>query len=149
MLTTDSLTSARMSRTRGRDNLLERRLRSALFERGLRFRVQYPAIDRTRRTIDIAFTKKRVAVFVDGCFWHGCPLHRSWPKRNSEFWRDKIDTNIVRDRDTNRRLANAGWTVIRIWAHQSITEAVVVIESALKEAKSGSGFLPVCEYAGS
>src|SRR5437870_4101213 len=106
MLTTDSLTSARMSRTRGRDNLLERRLRSALFERGLRFRVQYPAIDRTRRTIDIAFTKKRVAVFVDGCFWHGCPLHRSWPKRNSEFWRDKIDTNIVRDRDTDRRLAN-------------------------------------------
>lgn len=76
-----------------------------------------------RRHADIIFPRFRVAVYVDGCFWHGCPLHGTWPKANAEWWREKIDRNCERDRDTNERLAEASWTVIRIWEHESMDSA--------------------------
>jgi DNA mismatch endonuclease (patch repair protein) len=71
-----------------------------------------------RRSADISFTRARIAVFVDGCFWHGCPDHYRPAKRNSEFWSGKIEANRERDKDTNRRLSEAGWTVIRVWEHE-------------------------------
>jgi DNA mismatch endonuclease (patch repair protein) len=134
MLTTDPATSMRMSRTRGRDNSLERQLRSALFKKGFRFRIHYRGIDGTKRTIDIAFPKGKVAAFVNGCFWHGCPIHGTWPKRNSEFWQQKIQSNKARDRDTDHRLKELGWSVVRIWEHQSLEEAVGMIAVALATA---------------
>jgi DNA mismatch endonuclease (patch repair protein) len=75
----------------------------------------------TRRTADIAFTRLKIAVFVDGCFWHGCPAHGTWPKANAAWWRAKIEGNIARDRDTNERLRAAGWHVIRVWSHANPT----------------------------
>lgn len=90
----------------------------------------------TRRTIDIAFPKTKVAVFVDGCFWHGCPEHATWPKVNGEFWRDKIMRNRVRDLETNEHLVAAGWTVCRIWEHASLSEAVADVERHLDEPVS-------------
>jgi DNA mismatch endonuclease (patch repair protein) len=84
-----------------------------------------------RRRADIVFGGAQLIVFVDGCFWHGCPEHGTWPARNAEFWRQKIETNRQRDRDTDRRLAEAGWEVIRVWEHEAPDEACVRIEAAL------------------
>src|SRR4051794_19437376 len=85
--------SARMSRTRGRDTGPELALRSELHKRGLRFRVDRPVLQGDRRRADVVFTRARVAVFIDGCFWHGCPEHATWPKANASFWREKIKAN--------------------------------------------------------
>lgn len=83
------------------------------------------------------FPRIKVAVFVDGCFWHGCPVHGTWPKTNAEFWRKKIETNRARDADTNRRLEALGWTVVRIWAHEDPDEAAervaLVVEGRKRE----------------
>ncbi len=116
--------SRRMARTSGRDNPREREIRSALHRRGLRFRTHYAAVPGTKRTIDIAFTRLRLAVFCDGCFWHGCPVHATTPKSNREWWVHKINTNRVRDRDTNARLMESGWKVLRIWGHVPTDQAV-------------------------
>ena len=67
---------------------------------------------------DFAFRAARLAIFVDGCFWHGCPAHATWPKQNAEFWRAKIEANMARDKDTYERLRAEGWKVIRVWAHE-------------------------------
>jgi DNA mismatch endonuclease, patch repair protein len=101
-----------------RDTAPERALRSALHAAGLRYRVDFP-IPATRRRADVAFPKGRVVVFVDGCFWHGCPDHGTWPKRNAEWWRAKIEANRRRDRDTDVHLQDAGWTVVRVWEHDN------------------------------
>src|SRR6478672_8045793 len=98
----------RMQATPRRDTPCELALRSATHRLGLRFRVDWP-LPGTRRRADLAFTRARLAVFVDGCFWHGCPVHGTWPKANAVWWHDKIVGNRRRDRDTNRRLATAGW----------------------------------------
>jgi DNA mismatch endonuclease (patch repair protein) len=125
-----------MSRTAQRDNQHEVALRSMLHRRGLRFRIHSRVIERSRRTIDIAFPKPRIAVFVDGCFWHGCPLHGTSPKNNSAWWRAKIDANIARDGDTDMRLRQAGWTVIRIWEHEDIEASADRVEAAVRKAQS-------------
>lgn len=128
-------TSKRMSRTAQRDNPRERALRAELHRRGLRFRL-HRMIEGSRRTIDIAFTGPKVAVFVDGCFWHGCPEHGTWPKNNADWWRAKIEANIERDRDTDHRLAEAGWSVVRVWEHEDIGKAADRVE---QEIHSGQG----------
>jgi DNA mismatch endonuclease (patch repair protein) len=115
--------SRRMSRTRGHDNPREVALRSILHRRGLRFRIHLELIPGSRRSADIVFPRQRVAVFLDGCFWHGCPLHGTWPKVNAEWWRAKIETNKLRDRDTDDRLAATRWTVVRVWEHESLGAA--------------------------
>lgn len=107
-----------MSRTRGRDTSAELRIRKHLFAKGMRYRVDFLVLTIPRRRADIAFIRPKVAVFVDGCFWHGCPKHGTWPKANSVFWKSKIETNRVRDEDTNKRLREEGWYVIRIWEHE-------------------------------
>jgi DNA mismatch endonuclease, patch repair protein len=127
-------TSRRMSRTAQRDNSGERALRSELHRRGLRFRLHRSMLANSRRTVDIAFSFSKVAVFVDGCFWHGCPEHGTWPKNNRAFWRAKIEQNVARDRDTDRRLNAAGWTVVRIWTHEPVRGAANRIETTIRRA---------------
>jgi DNA mismatch endonuclease (patch repair protein) len=112
---------------------MERALRSALFREGLRFRVHYRTPEVARRSIDVAFIGPRVAVFVDGCFWHGCPQHATWPARNAEFWREKIEANRRRDRQTDALLKAAGWRVIRVWEHEDIDAEVARIRDAVKQ----------------
>src|SRR5258706_12912524 len=106
----------RMQATRRRDTPGEIALRQALRALGLRYRVDV-TVPGTRRRADVAFIRAKVAVFLDGCFWHGCPKHGTWPKVNASWWRTKIEGNRLRDRDTDRRLRRAGWTVIRYWEH--------------------------------
>lgn len=107
-----------MSRTGARDTAPELALRRALHASGLRYRVQRQLLSGVRRRADVVFGPAKVAVFVDGCFWHGCPEHATWPKHNRDFWREKIESNRRRDHDTDARLAAAGWLVIRVWQHE-------------------------------
>lgn len=123
---------ARMSRTRGRDTAPELTLRSLLHARGLRFRVDLAPLPGFRRRADVVFTRARVAVFVDGCFFHGCPQHATWPTHNAEFWRNKIETNRRRDRDTDRRFADDGWVVVRVWEHEDPARAAEEIEEVVR-----------------
>lgn len=125
-------TTKRMEATSGRDNPRERMLRSVLHRRGLRFRLHRRLLTNSRRTVDIVFPRARIAIFVDGCFWHGCPSHGTWPKNNAEWWREKIEANIARDRDTDRRLLEQGWTVLRVWEHETVEFAVDCIDRAVQ-----------------
>lgn len=115
--------SHRMARVRQKGTKAEIKIRRELHSRGLRYRLQVPVLSKPRRTADIAFHRQRLAIFVNGCFWHGCPAHASWPKSNAEFWRNKIEANIARDDDTNRWLEMAGWKAIRAWEHEDAVEA--------------------------
>lgn len=124
----------RLRSQRQKDTAGERALRSLLHQRGLRFRVHY-ALPGLRRRADIAFPRLRIAVFADGCFWHGCPEHGTWPKQNAEWWRDKIETNQRRDADTDAHLASEGWTVIRVWEHEQVARASDAIARAVDERK--------------
>jgi DNA mismatch endonuclease, patch repair protein len=107
--------------TKRRDTPAEMALRSALTRLGLRYRVDTSPIPNLRRRADIVFKSARVSVFVDGCFWHGCRVHGTWPKKNARWWREKIEANKARDRDTNRVLASTGWAVVRAWTHQDMS----------------------------
>jgi DNA mismatch endonuclease (patch repair protein) len=98
-------------------------LRSALHRLGLRFRVDCRPIPNYRRRADIVFPRLQVAVFVDGCFWHGCRWHKTTPAKHREWWCVKIHRNRLRDRQTTRFLRRRGWTVIRVWEHASIGKA--------------------------
>ena len=116
----------RMQVTRRRDTSAELSLRSALRALGLRYRVDAP-LPGTRRRADVSFLRAKVAVFQDGCFWHGCPEHGTWPKANAKWWREKIEGNQRRDRDTERRLTDAGWVVLRFWEHADAEAAAQCI----------------------
>ncbi len=107
-----------MQGNRGRDTSPEMRLRSLLHAKGLRYRVSSRPLPDLRRTADIVFPKAQVAVFVDGCYWHGCAEHHRPSRTNAEFWHTKITGNQQRDTETNQRLTDAGWTVIRAWEHE-------------------------------
>jgi DNA mismatch endonuclease, patch repair protein len=129
----------RMRSQRQRDTKGELELRSLLHRRGLRFRV-HALLPGLRRRSDIVFTRARVVVFVDGCFWHGCPEHGTWPKENADWWREKIEANQRRDRDTDARLTAAGWTVIRVWEHEDPTQAAdQIVEIARRPITQGEG----------
>lgn len=123
-----------MENTGQRDTPAEMEIRRRLHRMGLRYRVDFPVLKGLRRRADVVFTKARVAVFVDGCFWHGCPEHGSWPKSNAEFWRNKIETNRRRDQDTNECLKKAGWRVIRVWEHEDPDEAAERIAKMVRES---------------
>lgn len=123
--------SQRMSVAARRDTAPEVALRRALHATGRRFRVVYPVPGNRRRTIDIAFTRAKVAVFVDGCFWHGCPEHGTRPRANSDWWATKLAANRARDEDTDRLLREAGWRVIRVWEHEDVPAALERVDSAL------------------
>jgi len=104
----------------GGNTLPERLLRSALHQAGLRFRKDRRPLGPVRCRADVVFTKRRVCVFVDGCFWHGCPLHFDSPKTHRPWWNEKIEENRKRDRRQAAMLTSAGWKVIRFWEHEII-----------------------------
>lgn len=110
----------------------ETRLRSMLHRRGYRFRKNL-AINAGALRVkpDVVFTKKRLAIFVDGCFWHRCPLHGTDPKVNRDYWGPKLERNAARDLRVTQALEDEGWTVIRIWEHESVDDAVQAIETIL------------------
>lgn len=128
-----------MSAIRRRDTRIEKRLRSLLHAEGFRFRVDYPLQVEQGRPVrpDIVFTRARVAVFVDGCYWHGCPEHgRREGGRNQEYWGPKIGRNIERDRAHAAALAAAGWAVVRIWEHVPAETAVGYVKQALEARRA-------------
>jgi len=121
-----------MQRQGRRDTKPEVAVRRAVWRRGLRYRLDISPVPGTRRRADLVFTRARVAVYIDGCFWHRCPLHATTPKANREWWIEKLDANVARDRDTDRRLAEAGWTALRVWEHEDVEEAADRIERAVR-----------------
>lgn len=113
-------------------------VRSGLHRRGLRFRKDCPIrVDGRLTRPDIAFTRMRVAVFIDGCFWHRCPAHGNTPKSNTDYWSAKLDRNAERDRAVSKALTGAGWRVIRAWEHEPTDEVVERITAALRETDDG------------
>lgn len=130
---------ASMRGNKGRDTKPEKRIRAILHREGLRYRVSQRPVAELRRTADLVFTKARVAVFVDGCFWHGCPEHHRPAARNSEFWSAKIEANRARDEETTRLLVDAGWRVIRIWEHEVPEEAAQRVSAAVRGMEEPEG----------
>ncbi|WP_218835048.1 very short patch repair endonuclease [Streptomyces sp. Tue6028] len=124
-----------MRANRSRDTKPELALRSLLHRTGLRYRVDIPPLEGVRRRADIVFVKDRIAVFVDGCFWHGCPEHMRSSKKNAAAWTAKLEGNRARDAETNELLRAAGWTVIRVWEHEDPAEASHRITDAVQQAR--------------
>lgn len=128
--------SRRMAKVRQKSTGAEVAVRRELYRRGLHYRVDFVVLKKPRRVADIAFPGRRIAVFIDGCFWHGCLEHATWPKQNAEFWRQKIESNRHRDADTCSRLLDAGWTVLRFWEHQSPIDAAETIAQTVGKANA-------------
>ncbi|WP_281190419.1 very short patch repair endonuclease [Micromonospora matsumotoense] len=125
-----------MRGNRGRDTLPEMRIRRAVWSLGLRYRVGARPVPSLRRTADLVFTKARVAVFVDGCYWHGCPEHYRPARQNEAFWSAKITGNRRRDDETDTQLRAAGWTVVRIWEHEDAAAGAQRVRAAVLEART-------------
>jgi len=126
-----------MSKVKGKDTGPEMMLRKVLWAKGWRYRIKSSILGRP----DIIFPGKHIAIFVDGCFWHGCPLHGTRPKSNRKFWMDKIEGNIKRDKKVTDKLKKSGWTVIRIWEHEikdGLDLAVEQVEKALSKAPNNN-----------
>lgn len=122
----------RMQAQATRDTGPELTLRAMLHRMGFRFRVNRQPFAGLRRQADIVFPRARVAVFVDGCFWHGCPTHGTWPKANADFWRAKIEANRRRDLDTNEQLVREGWLVVRAWERTDSSIAASTIADLVR-----------------
>jgi DNA mismatch endonuclease (patch repair protein) len=129
----DADVSRRMSKQRTKDTAIEVAVRQILYRAGLRYRVHYPIPGIPRRSIDIAFTAHRVAIFIDGCFWHGCTLHRNIPSSNRAAWELKISANQERDRHSEQHLIDQGWMVLRFWEHTGATEIAATVSAAIRE----------------
>jgi DNA mismatch endonuclease (patch repair protein) len=112
-------------------------LRRVLFGRGFRYRVHRPVPGLSRRTVDIVFPRAMVAVFVDGCFWHGCPEHGMLPRSNREWWQHKLDNNRRRDQETSAHLVKLGWTVLRFWSHDTPDVMADSVVSAVESRRAG------------
>lgn len=116
-----------MQSNRGRDTAPELAVRRLLYAAGFRYRVDFAPVGGRRRA-DIVFKRKQIAVFIDGCFWHGCSIHASRPKTNTAYWGPKLDRNMERDLETTTALESAGWTVLRFWEHDApiaVAEAII------------------------
>lgn len=124
-----------MSRQASRDTAPEVALRRELHRRGFRFRVSLRPLESMRTTTDIVFTRAKVAVYVDGCFWHSCPDHGTMPAANRDWWQKKLDRNKTRDRQTDEALVAAGWAVVRVWEHEDTMVAADRVERALRGRK--------------
>lgn len=129
--------TANMKANRRTDTKPELALRAALHALGYRYRKDF-RLDLPLRRVrpDVAFTRRKVAVFIDGCFWHACPEHGSRPKSNEWYWSPKLAKNIERDRAADEALVQAGWTVVRLWEHTPLADAVAVVVDAVGEPKS-------------
>jgi DNA mismatch endonuclease (patch repair protein) len=124
-----------MQGNRSKDTKPELALRRELHARGLRYFKNRRPIRTVRRTADVVFPTPRIAVFIDGCFWHGCPDHHTVAKTNADYWSAKVERNRTRDRETDALLLDAGWTVLRIWEHVAITDAADLVESAVASGR--------------
>jgi DNA mismatch endonuclease (patch repair protein) len=129
--------TANMKANRRTNTKPELALRAALHAMGYRYRKDH-RLDLPLRRVrpDIAFTRRKVAVFVDGCFWHACPDHGSQPKSNQWYWSPKLAKNVERDRAADDALVQAGWTVVRLWEHVPLADAVARVVDAVGEPKS-------------
>jgi DNA mismatch endonuclease, patch repair protein len=125
-----------MQGNRSRDTKPELAVRRAVHALGLRYRVCSRPLPWARRTADLVFRKAKVAVFVDGCFWHGCPEHHAHPKVNGEYWKNKIMRNKARDEETTLELRKAGWIVLRFWSHVAPERAAAQILAAVRSNRS-------------
>lgn len=136
---TDARVSERMRKNPRRDTAPEIALRRVLHARGLRFRKDLPirTVERVVRP-DVVFTRARVAVFLDGCFWHCCPLHGNIPRANTEYWQPKLARNVMRDRQVDAALTAAGWSVVRGWEHEQPEAVANQVEAAIAAARQRS-----------
>ncbi|WP_405644663.1 very short patch repair endonuclease [Streptomyces sp. NBC_00019] len=125
-----------MSRQASKDTGAELAVRRLLHAAGLRYRVEYPVPGMARRRLDMAFTRAKVAVLIDGCFWHGCPVHATQPKANAEWWRKKLDRNMARDRETTEHLVAQGWTVLRFWEHEAPDAMAARVMAAVEQRRT-------------
>lgn len=131
---TSTAASRRLSQLQRRDTAPELAVRRLLHAAGYRYRVAFPVPGQRRRTIDIAFPGERLAIFIDGCFWHGCPAHGTSPRSNGEWWQQKLSANRARDRSTEALLAAIGWSFLRFWEHE---EPAVVADSVANWVAQG------------
>lgn len=106
---------------------------------GLRYRVAYRPIAELRRTADVAFPTQRIAVFIDGCYWHACPEHGTKAARNADYWSEKLARNVARDAETTSRLQDAGWTVLRFWEHEDPETVATVVAVAVRSQDPTEG----------
>jgi len=113
----------RFRRQKTRDTAPELALRREVHAQGLRYRVDVAPLPGLRRSADLVFPRARIAVFVDGCFWHSCPRHATAPKANAQWWQHKLERTVQRDRETDRALTSAGWAVVRVWEHEAPDQA--------------------------
>lgn len=119
-----------------RDTKPELAVRSRLHALGYRYRVDFRALPPHRLRVDIAFTRSKIAVMIDGCFWHSCPVHATIPKSNAAYWGPKLRRNVERDIENNRLLADAGWIVLRYWEHEpasSVVKQIVTTVAAIRD----------------
>ena len=123
---------------RSRDTRPELLIRRALHARGFRFRVDLRPEPTLRTRADIVFTRRRIAVYIDGCFWHGCPLHATTPKSNESYWLPKLARNAERDAQSTASLEERGWLVLRFWEHESVDAVVARIAEMLPARTSTS-----------
>lgn len=126
----------RMQVQRTRDTVPELAIRRLLHAQGLRYRVDEAPLPGLRRRADIVFGPAKVAVYIDGCFWHGCPQHGNRPTRNAAYWAAKLDRNRRRDADTDARLIAAGWLALRLWEHEPPEEAASHVASVVRHRRA-------------
>ncbi|MEU2545364.1 very short patch repair endonuclease [Streptomyces roseolus] len=125
-----------MQAIRSRDTKPEQLIRRLLHARGLRYRVAARPLPDLRRTADIVFRPLKLAVFIDGCYWHGCPEHYVAPRTNPGYWSGKVAGNMARDGDTDQRLREAGWTVLRFWEHEPPEECAARIAAEVEQRRA-------------
>lgn len=134
---TSAGTRTSMLGNRRTDTKPEKALRSALHAAGYRFRKDYRVdLGAVKPRPDIVFTRAKVAVFVDGCYWHSCPEHGTKPTRNADYWTPKLARNVERDREHDAALLEAGWAVVRVWEHTPVPEAVTTVVAAFSTGSS-------------
>jgi len=127
-----------MRSNKRRDTRPELLVRRLLHARGLRYRVDHRVVQESRSRADIAFTRQRIAVFVDGCFWHSCPEHLHLPKANADYWIPKLARNVERDAEVSTVLRDLGWTVLRFWEHEPARDVADRIIAAVEKARSSA-----------
>ena len=129
---TDARTRRSMQSNKGRNTAPEMAIRRLLHSEGLRYRVNTRPVLELRRTADIVFSRQKLAIFIDGCFWHGCPAHYQRPVANREYWEEKVRRNITRDVETDHALRENGWTVLRFWEHENPPAVAEVIRNRVR-----------------
>ncbi|MEV5541772.1 very short patch repair endonuclease [Saccharopolyspora shandongensis] len=125
-----------MQANKGRDTKPEIALRREVHALGMRYRVSVRPLPGVRRTADLVFTKVKVAVFLDGCFWHGCPEHHTKSATNAAYWAEKVERNRERDRETDQLLAEAGWAVVRVWEHENPANAAIQVAELVRSRRA-------------